>query len=80
MRCGYLAGGLFFSDGSFAREVPNDPNIFFIGEEIAMAARAFTHGYDIYAHTKFCSGISIPARSTVRFGQITIMKPKKRVQ
>ncbi|AHK21781.1 GlcNAc-transferase family protein [Yersinia similis] len=49
VRCGYLAGGFIFSDGSFAREVPNDPNIFFIGEEIAMAARAFTHGYDIYA-------------------------------
>lgn len=51
MRCGYLAG-VYFSDGSFAREVPNDPNIFFIGEEIAMAARAFTHGYDIYAPHK----------------------------
>jgi Glycosyltransferase (GlcNAc) len=52
MRCGYLAGGFIFSDGSFVREVPNDPNIFFIGEEISMAARAFTHGYDTYAPHK----------------------------
>lgn len=52
VRCGYMAGGFIFSDGSFAREVPNDPNIFFIGEEISMAARAFTHGYDTYAPHK----------------------------
>jgi hypothetical protein len=49
LRCGYLAGGFIFADGTFARDVPNDPEIFFMGEEIAMAARAFTHGYDIYA-------------------------------
>lgn len=49
IRCGYLAGGFIFADGSFARDVPNDPKIFFMGEELAMAARAFTQGYDIYA-------------------------------
>ncbi|MCI1680714.1 MAG: UDP-N-acetylglucosamine-transferase [Ewingella americana] len=49
LRCGYLAGGFIFADGTFARDVPNDPEIFFMGEEIAMAARTFTHGYDIYA-------------------------------
>jgi len=48
MRCGYLAGGLIFAPGSFVRDVPNDPSIFFAGEEISMAARAFTHGYDIF--------------------------------
>lgn len=51
-RCGYLAAGFVFSDGNFIREVPNDPDIFFLGEEIAMAARAFTHGYDTYAPHK----------------------------
>ncbi|WP_294910774.1 GlcNAc-transferase family protein [Tatumella sp. UBA2305] len=44
----YLAGGFIFSYGSFVRDVPNDPDIFFSGEEIAMAVRAFTRGYDIY--------------------------------
>ncbi|WP_051640463.1 GlcNAc-transferase family protein [Siccibacter colletis] len=51
-RCGYLAGGFIFAPGSFVRDVPNDPDIFFAGEEIAMAARAFTHGYDIYTPNK----------------------------
>ncbi|MBB3324720.1 GlcNAc-transferase family protein [Atlantibacter sp. RC6] len=44
----YLAGGFIFADGAFVKEVPNDPQIFFAGEEIAMSARAFTHGYDVY--------------------------------
>lgn len=52
VRCGYLAGGLIFAAGTFVQEVPNDPEIFFAGEEIAMAARAFTHGYDIYTPNK----------------------------
>jgi hypothetical protein len=49
VRHGYLAAGFIFADGHFAHAVANDPNIFFIGEEISMAARAFTHGYDSYA-------------------------------
>ncbi|EKN3724834.1 TPA: glycosyltransferase [Yersinia enterocolitica] len=52
VRCGYLAAGFIFTDGCFVREVANDPDIFFLGEEIAMAARAFTHGYDCYAPHK----------------------------
>ncbi|CNH99515.1 GlcNAc-transferase family protein [Yersinia pekkanenii] len=52
VRCGYLAAGFIFSDGSFVRDVANDPDIFFMGEEIAMAARTFTHGYDTYAPHK----------------------------
>ncbi|MFZ4835552.1 GlcNAc-transferase family protein [Rouxiella sp. Mn2063] len=44
----FLAGGFIFSDGSFVKDIPNDPLIFFAGEEISMAARAFTHGYDVY--------------------------------
>lgn len=51
-RCGYLAGGFIFAAGQFVIDVPNDPQIFFIGEEIAMAARAFTHGYDFYTPGK----------------------------
>ena len=37
-----------FADGSFAQEVQHDPEYFFYGEEISIAVRAFTHGYDIY--------------------------------
>jgi hypothetical protein len=37
-----------FVDGSFAVEVQHDPLYFFHGEEIAIAARAFSHGYDLF--------------------------------
>lgn len=37
-----------FADGHFAEAVRHDPQFFFLGEEISIAARAFTHGYDLY--------------------------------
>ncbi|NDJ56607.1 glycosyltransferase [Enterobacteriaceae bacterium 4M9] len=49
LRTCFLAGGYIFADGHFAKNVPNDPEIFFMGEEISMAVRAFTHGYDIWS-------------------------------
>lgn len=48
VRGSYLAAGFIFTSGDFVSTVANDPQIFFAGEEIAMAVRAFTHGYDIY--------------------------------
>jgi hypothetical protein len=44
-----------FSLGSFAKEVKHDPYYYFHGEEINIAVRAFTHGYDIfYPHKVIC--------------------------
>jgi hypothetical protein len=37
-----------FTVGEFCKQVPHDPNYYFHGEEISIAVRAFTHGYDIY--------------------------------
>ena len=37
-----------FTLGQFAKEVKHDPNYYFHGEEISIAVRAFTHGYDIF--------------------------------
>jgi hypothetical protein len=37
-----------FTSGSFVREVPHDPQYYFHGEEISIAVRAFTHGYDLF--------------------------------
>jgi hypothetical protein len=37
-----------FSVGDFCTEVPHDPNYYFHGEEISIAVRAYTHGYDIF--------------------------------
>lgn len=37
-----------FSVGSFVEEVPHDPEYYFHGEEISIAVRAFTWGYDLF--------------------------------
>lgn len=37
-----------FTDGKFVEEVQHDPEYFFHGEEISIAVRAFTHGYDLF--------------------------------
>lgn len=42
-----LAAGFIFAETCWAREVPYDPKIYFIGEESTLALRTFTHGYDI---------------------------------
>lgn len=44
----FYAAGFAFADGTFSIEVQHDPNYFFLGEEMSIAARAFTHGYDFY--------------------------------
>ncbi|MEB5973379.1 GlcNAc-transferase family protein [Pantoea dispersa] len=49
---GYLAAGFIFADGHFVENVPYDPQLFFSGEEISLAARAYTHGYDLYTPDK----------------------------
>jgi len=37
-----------FTLGKFCKEVPHDPEYYFHGEEISIAARAYTHGYDLF--------------------------------
>jgi hypothetical protein len=37
-----------FTLGEFSKEVQHDPNYYFHGEEISIAVRAFTYGYDLY--------------------------------
>jgi len=37
-----------FTLGKFAIEVQHDPEFYFHGEEITIAIRAFTHGYDLF--------------------------------
>lgn len=44
-----IAAGQIFTRGRFCTDVPYDPEIYFSGEEISLAARAFTHGYDLFA-------------------------------
>ena len=37
-----------FTVGEFSTEVQHDPEYYFHGEEISIAARAYTHGYDLF--------------------------------
>jgi hypothetical protein len=37
-----------FTLGEFATEVQHDPNYYFHGEEISIAVRAYTYGYDLF--------------------------------
>lgn len=37
-----------FTLGQFVTEVPHDPEYYFHGEEISIAVRAFTHGFDLF--------------------------------
>jgi len=52
IRARFYSGHFAFADGSFAVDVQHDPEYFFHGEEISIAARAFTHGYDLYTPHK----------------------------
>lgn len=48
IRARFYSAHFAFADGSFAEDVQHDPEYFFHGEEISGAARAYTHGYDLY--------------------------------
>ena len=47
-RARLLSAHLLFAPGRFVEDVPYDPDLYFYGEEITLAARAFTHGYDLF--------------------------------
>ena len=45
----FVAAGLLFADSRIRTAVPYDPYLYFLGEEVALAARLWTHGWDVYA-------------------------------
>jgi len=49
--CHLYAAGFNFGPASMIRDVPYDPKLdfLFFGEELSMAVRLYTHGYDLYA-------------------------------
>jgi glycosyltransferase involved in cell wall biosynthesis len=48
LRARFVSAHFLFAPGSFVRDVPYDPDLYFLGEEITLAVRAFTHGYDLF--------------------------------
>ena len=47
-RARFASAHFLFAPGSLVSEVPYDPELYFIGEEITLTVRAFTHGYDLF--------------------------------
>ena len=48
----FFSGHFMFTLGKFITEVPYDRELYFHGEEITMAVRAFTNGWDLYTPHK----------------------------
>ena len=44
----HVGAGCLFAPGQFVQAFPYDPYFYFHGEEQALAARIFTHGWDIF--------------------------------
>ena len=48
----FFSAHFAFTTGKFCEEVPHDPNLYFHGEEISLAVRAYTYGYDLFHPNK----------------------------
>lgn len=44
----FLSAGFLFAPAAAFDEVPYDPNLYFIGEEVSLAVRLWTHGWNVY--------------------------------
>jgi hypothetical protein len=45
---GYVSLHMLFAEGRFNEQVLFDPGIYFFADEVAVALRAYTHGYDLF--------------------------------
>ncbi|MCD7925715.1 MAG: hypothetical protein LUI85_13890 [Bacteroides sp.] len=48
VRGAFLSGHFLFASSRWIKEVPYDPHLYFHGEEITLAVRSWTHGWDIF--------------------------------
>lgn len=44
----FIAAGMLFTTGGFVQEIPYDPYLYHVGEEISLAVRLWTHGWNIH--------------------------------
>lgn len=54
-----------FADGRFNREIVADERVYFFGDEVVLALRAFTYGYDLY-HPHYVVGWHLYDRTATR--------------
>ena len=52
LRGAFIAAGFIFAKASLIIEVPHDPYMYFNQEEMSLAARMYTHGWDVYHPTR----------------------------
>lgn len=52
LNAAFIAGGFVFSSAKLIEEVPHDPYVAFGQEESILAARYYTHGWDIFSPSK----------------------------
>jgi hypothetical protein len=52
-RAFFFSGHFAFARGRFVEDVPCDPEIFFAGEDISMAVRAYCCGYDLRTPSQY---------------------------
>ena len=43
-----VAGGFFFARSKIIHEIPYDPHIYFMGEEVTLSIRLWTNGWDLF--------------------------------
>lgn len=48
MRGAFVSANMLFGPATMIRDVPYDPHLYFFGEEITLAVRLWTHGYDLF--------------------------------
>ena len=53
VRGAMVCGHFLFGPAGIDREIPYDPHMFYVGDELPMALRYFTHGYNVY-HPGIC--------------------------
>jgi GT2 family glycosyltransferase len=54
-----------FAEGIFNREIVLDEQVYFFGDEVVLALRAFTHGYDLF-HPHYVLGWHLYDRAATR--------------
>ena len=52
LRGAFIAAGFVFAKASLIIEVPHDPYLYFNQEEMNLAVRLYTHGWDVYHPTR----------------------------
>lgn len=62
----FFSAHFVFTLGQWCKEVLYDPNLYFHGEEITLAVRSYTHGYDMFIPNKIVAWHEYTRKGRVR--------------